>query len=68
MTTAFFIKTFLELVAIVLLAYGFLHEEQIAAWERKTWAKFRKNCHRRNIKIRRAIYNWLCKIEAQRSK
>ena len=57
MTTTFFVKTMLELAAILLLTYGFYHELQIAAWERRTIRK-----------IRRVIYNWLCKIEAQRSK
>lgn len=68
MTATFFVKTFLELVAIVLLAYGFLHEDKIALWERRQWKRFRRATHKMSIKLRKAIYNWICRLENELSK
>ena len=36
------IRTILEAIAIILLIYGFIHEEKIAKWEQKIWRKFKK--------------------------
>lgn len=37
MTTAFIVKSFLELTFICLLIYGFVHEDKVIAFEQKVW-------------------------------
>lgn len=39
MTTAQIIKTIIEVVAVLLLIYGYTQEERIATWEREQMAK-----------------------------
>ena len=36
------IRTFLEVLAIVAILYGFFNEPKVARWERKQWAKFKR--------------------------
>lgn len=38
----FVAKIIFEVMAVLLLAYGFYHEEEIAAWERKMVKQIRK--------------------------
>lgn len=50
----FIIKVILEVAAILLLLYGYLHEEEVAAWERKTWWKIKQHVKRRIRQAKRA--------------
>lgn len=42
--TAFYImlSSLFELTAIILLLWGFAHEEKVAKWEQKQWKKFKR--------------------------
>lgn len=50
----FIIKVILEVAAVLLLLYGYWHEEEVAAWERKTWWKFKQHVKRRIRQAKRA--------------
>ena len=39
------IKIILEILAILLLLYGYCHEDQIAAWEKKIVKKIKRRIH-----------------------
>lgn len=42
--TAFYImlSSLFELTAIILLLWGFAHEEKVVKWEQKQWKKFKR--------------------------
>lgn len=48
------IKFVIEFIVICLLIYGYMHEEQIAKWERKTVKRFWKWATRHVNKMIRA--------------
>lgn len=41
MTTGFIVRVTLEIIAVLALAYGFLHEDKVVAFEDRMAAKFR---------------------------
>lgn len=51
MTTAFILKSFLELALICLLIYGFMKEEKVIAFEQKVWrilfVNYRRYCRKK---------------------
>ncbi|MGN0520471.1 MAG: hypothetical protein ACI4LB_06985 [Candidatus Fimenecus sp.] len=54
MTTAILVKSFLELAFIVLLIYGFAHEDKVIAFEQKVWRVLFVNYRRYRRKKRYA--------------
>ena len=54
--TAIIIEDIILFVCILLLAFGFLHEDKVAAWERRAAAKIKKRVLQLITKIRRRVY------------
>lgn len=40
-------RILVEVILVLLLAYGFWHEEEVAAWERKMIRRIRRNWKKR---------------------
>lgn len=55
--TAFYImlSSLFELFAIALLLWGFTHEEKVAKWEQKQWARFKRFIRRQLRKSDRIV-------------
>ena len=66
--TAIFLKTFFEFLAIVLLIYGFVHEKDVIRFEQKLWKAICIHARRAKIKIAKALYNFLCRLEEKQAK
>lgn len=66
--TAIFVKTFFEFLAIALLLYGFVHEKDVIRFEQKLWKAICKAYRRAKVRVAKALYNFLCRLEEKRAK
>jgi len=62
------IKYFILLIYILLLAFGFLHEDKLAAWERRTAVKIKRKILQSIAILRRYLYGILRYMSDMRGK
>lgn len=49
------LSSLFELAAIILILWGFAHEEKVAKWEQKQWAKFKRFLRKQLRKSKRIV-------------